>query len=272
MEVPRTSSGKTCKLCIAKGAPCHLHGGTPKKLSSNTKSGSFGSALGKFDSPKKRDSREWLDQYKGLPQPALYQVLLNVDREELHYICTRSKQALKICRTTRFREEYESKNPSGLIVGKLKMVKKLVRPPDPAYPGFGGTRLEFVDEGENEIGIAYENGIITYVHYIKTIEWKIKHGHRDSRKKRFDINLIQKGSLNERMPVDKDMNVSVRWFGTDLDSVLKLIGKEKWKSHILVSPEGRPYADEHLAKEIWKILRSHLIKAEPEIKNLKWRN
>ncbi len=128
MEVPRTSSGKPCKLCIAKGGPCHLHGGSPKKVpSSSTKSGSFSSALGKFGSPKKKSApkkkypRQWdnLMYIDEMPKPALEVLLLNMTPAQLHAICSKNKRAQSICKLPNFQSKYQEEHPV-FITGKIK--------------------------------------------------------------------------------------------------------------------------------------------------------
>ena len=113
MEVPRTSSGKPCKLCLAKGGPCHLHsssGGPPGKKTSGTI----------YPKSAEQSPVQWINQ---LPQPALYEFLMHLDRKNLYLICSENKKAKKICNLTRFQKEYNSKHTGGLFRGDLREVE-----------------------------------------------------------------------------------------------------------------------------------------------------
>lgn len=49
--------------------------------------------------------------FEYIPLPALYEIMLNLDRKELHYLCTSNKVANKICKEPRFREDYNKRHP-----------------------------------------------------------------------------------------------------------------------------------------------------------------
>lgn len=142
MNVPKTSSGKPCKLCLKKGSTCHLHKSSPRspkksspssslKRSPNTKSGSFDSALGshkkrvsstispKRSSPKIPTKFEYIND---LPLPALQEVLLNMDREELNKLCSMNKRAKRICDENNFRMMYNARNLPPLVKGELEEI------------------------------------------------------------------------------------------------------------------------------------------------------
>lgn len=106
---PLTAKGKECKLCKAKGPgeKCHLHGGSPKKLSPEKSSA-------RRSPPRKRErsspQSSNFDYFNNLPLPALKEVLLNINNKKaLKEICSNSKQAQKICRTKDFQEKYEAR-------------------------------------------------------------------------------------------------------------------------------------------------------------------
>ncbi len=128
MSAPRTSLGKPCKKCLKKGSPCHLHksvSSSPKKLSPNTKAGSFDSALGTYKSPLKRklSTPKELPQFEYLPLPALQEILLNIpNRDQLTYICNNSRQAAKVCKTPEFKKLYNSRHS---LKGYYAHIKKV---------------------------------------------------------------------------------------------------------------------------------------------------
>lgn len=127
MNTPRTLSGKLCKLCIAKGGPCHLHKTKTDKKSSKKLS----------KSPKKMN-------LEMIPLPALQKILLQVPRKNLSYFCVKSAQASKLCKLERFRKLYDERHPR-LIRGKLTLISHNIE----------DERIEMRDDTDNRFVIAY---------------------------------------------------------------------------------------------------------------------
>lgn len=135
MNVPKTSSGKDCKLCLKKGGRCHLHGGSPgksPKRSPNTKSGSFDSVLGyhkrassKKSSPK-RSSPKKIGSWSGedildLPKPVLYDFLLEMSGTELRELI-KIKKVRDLVSYPEFKRLYDIKHGiNSFALGKTRL-------------------------------------------------------------------------------------------------------------------------------------------------------
>lgn len=218
-KIHLTQTGQKCKKCLAKGGPCHLHGGktpakkTPKKTPTRTPKRVSPKKSPKKSSPKKSPTVAWTDQ---LPAPALYEMLLGVKPESLNAVCRASKNAAKICAEKRFQEQYSKKHNfdfESLIKGNLHIISSgEVMGADL----FGDETYFLKDEKGNEVFVNYDSSSnriekITY----RAIE----------QKKTVDIVLKRYGNkwemefetLNGRRPPQKDL--------TDL---LQLIGKNHW--------------------------------------------
>lgn len=136
MNVPKTSSGKDCKLCLKKGSKCHLHGGTPgspksPKRSPNAKSGSFDSALGshkkrsspKRSSPKKSSPKKtgsWTgEDILDLPKPVLYDFLLELSGKKLKEL-VKIKKVRELVSYPEFKRLYDIRHKvDAFTVGKV---------------------------------------------------------------------------------------------------------------------------------------------------------
>lgn len=94
---PLTAKGKECKLCKAKGGPCHLHGGSPKKISPDK------------SSPKKSIFEKIPPDLANVPNPALEKILLELDPKDLKEFCSMNKRAFRICKLHSFRKKYNQK-------------------------------------------------------------------------------------------------------------------------------------------------------------------
>jgi hypothetical protein len=107
MDAPRTATGSPCKLCLKKGpgGRCHLHGGTPKTPSPKKQSPRKSPRSTKT-SPKLPTSFE---RFAGLPDPALYQVLLNLSPKDLKNLTEISKRSHRTRTVHRFGPEYDVK-------------------------------------------------------------------------------------------------------------------------------------------------------------------
>lgn len=148
MNVPKTSSGKPCKLCLKKGGKCHLHCSSKKSSSSPKKSPK------KSGSPKRLKSRKSSPKnihFDEIPLPALYVILINLDRDDLDEACIASRQARKICKLKRFREEYSARQPKN-IIGKLTEAGR--------YVSRQFTKIDFTDENETLVTINYDQNFV----------------------------------------------------------------------------------------------------------------
>lgn len=86
----KCSSGKKCKAPTTKGEnTCWRH-----------KSGPSPTLPTEFS------------HFEKLPLPALEKILLTMDRKQLNYVCTHSRQASKICRINNFRLRYNALHPT----------------------------------------------------------------------------------------------------------------------------------------------------------------
>jgi len=92
---------------------------------------------------------EELHKFSELDKPVLYEVMLRMTREQIHYICSNVRKAHEICKSKLFREEYEKLNPPvrKLFSGKLKKTSE------------DGLFLRFEDEQKNSLSIARYNNI-----------------------------------------------------------------------------------------------------------------
>ncbi len=180
MDIPRTSSGKKCKLCTSKGSPCHLHSSvSPKRSSKTSKILPKRKTSPKRSPPSKIPYQVYLDT---LPLPSLQQVLLNMDRRQLNQICSLNKRAKKICDLNNFKILYFAKNPPVIFNGALKEVSLLdtTIPRDMKALMFHDDDDQFLPEGVVEIeglrifrdtrrifagSVADENGNLKFLYY-----------------------------------------------------------------------------------------------------------
>ncbi len=237
METPRTSSGKPCKKCTAKGASCYLHcvplSKSPKKSgkkkSSKKKSASAKSS--KRSSPAKFDIGI-------VPLPALQEILLKIDRAQLYDICTSNRQAAKICKLESFRKRYQILHPANkFVVGKLTVVSRS-RAGDRSW-------IDFRDQGGHYIIVSYDK---THVRTIKYLS----------------------GLIGSDVTLDVSKGVATLAVSSSFDVVLNKIGMPHWsrnwsgtKSDVRVlSPESM--------REAVEIILSRVEKVEPSLKNLKF--
>lgn len=132
-DIPKTSSGKPCKLCTSKGGVCHVHAHT--RASASPKRSSDESPISPF---------EFL---KGMPNPALYEILLKLDMEQLHYICSTNRKAHKICASPRFKKAYKSK----LFVGKFQSSGPY------EFTDHAGNIFQLTTDGKTIKSMYYEN-------------------------------------------------------------------------------------------------------------------
>lgn len=144
-----TSTGKKCKM----SRPCRYHGAQSPK--SSTKISTFEDALGIFSpktpkkspersaksrsvkttspkrSPKTSSPKLDVARFEALPGVVLYQVLLNIPRDQINAICraaSKNSSVYKICKSIRFRQEYDAKHPvranilpSGMKIDRLSL-------------------------------------------------------------------------------------------------------------------------------------------------------
>ena len=305
MEVPKTSSGKPCKLCIAKGGPCHLHGGTPKKLSSNTKVGSFGSALGtyKTSGPKKSSSRSKTNSPKRstpkksspkihyldkIDKDALSLILMAMERRELNIVCNQSAKAKKICDAKWFREAYEAKH--ALFKGKIVQNARM-------ETGAYYTYEESDEESDSDNDLSrdfhakmWEDEAGNALELVTDPE----DGEDDEKKisKMLDVaieNRLLTGKLVQIMYANRDIQFTIDFYrkqisiyavgrgkaGNDLKSVLKTIGKFSWrKDFSLRDKSGVPVYTlkrsagkfSEYAGQIYRAVIPAILKADPGFK------
>lgn len=100
-KTQRPSPPKECERCKEL-----LQNGDPDEYF-------FCDECGKMLRPPKLGS-EKLD-FDDIPLPAIFEIMLNLDRKELHYLCTSNKVANKICKEPRFRDEYNERHAAGLF-------------------------------------------------------------------------------------------------------------------------------------------------------------
>jgi len=62
---------------------------------------------------------EQFDRFEDLPKPALQEILLKLNRQQLHAICSISRKAFSICSENNFREIYNQSHPKQMIYGNL---------------------------------------------------------------------------------------------------------------------------------------------------------
>ena len=92
MSTPKTASGSPCKLCLKKGSGnlCHLHGGSPVRSAS----------------PRSKTPTRSPKTFFNTVGDPLYNILLNLPKEELQVICRVNEKAKKICKNTRFQKDW----------------------------------------------------------------------------------------------------------------------------------------------------------------------
>jgi len=129
METPKTLSGSPCKLCKAKGSPCHLHGGSPRKESKKSLSPQF-------------------THFSELPMPVLYEILLKMKPSELKSLL-RVPRVSSIIRLAEFKRLYDIKHK----VNSFTLGKKYVEGANLIIKASDGLSLEFFEIGMGE-GIA----------------------------------------------------------------------------------------------------------------------
>lgn len=271
MDVPRTSSGKPCKKCIAKGGLCHLHtsgasgrsSSTSKKLSSNTKPGSFGSALGRWSgekksSPKKsRKASSPISYLDKLDKPARMQVLLNMDLKELNRTCNVSRKAKEICDSKLFQQMYNAKHgrTGYLVNGRFRILDD-----------FNITR-QYNDRVSDMI-LEDESG--------NTLEIKATHPRRGSLDGEVRVVEYSLKESDVRIVLNPFENEAILFFPQELslDYVLRLIGKKKWEKYL---KEQQPAVvngliwytiPDKLANKIWHLLRTHVLKVDKNLKGV----
>ena len=120
-------------------------------------------------SPESKGIRDWsellgsffpepitaLDKFNELPKPVMMNIMLKLERNVLHLLCSESRKAKKICDEPRFKEEY-NKIHYILFSGKLKLTEKR------------GKILRFADERDNILVITLdvEENIVFQILYI----------------------------------------------------------------------------------------------------------
>jgi len=104
MSLGVTSAGKTCKKCSAKRERCHQHSISP-------------------------------GPFHELPNPALYEILLNLPREQLNAVCRSNKRMTEFCSNPRFRMDYNERHPVPIQV-KMKGRKGAVTYTIPQYKAY----------------------------------------------------------------------------------------------------------------------------------------
>jgi hypothetical protein len=144
-ELGKTLAGNSCKKCIAKGEPCHLHWTVrtvsvePVTTSTIVKT-TRESVCSDYDS----DQVQWLDV---IPTPALYMVLLYLEPNTLNFICGVCRRAFTVSCLPRFREEYlKTRKLRNLIQGHLRLHSEMRGP-------YQGTGKIFVDESNNKVWV-----------------------------------------------------------------------------------------------------------------------
>ena len=193
MDAPRTATGSPCKLCLKKGPGdrCHLHGGTPRtpgrspkkspspkwkgsprtKVVSNLDDlfGAFGSPKGSSPKSAKKSPREF-HYLEALPEPALQQVLLNMEWVSLSRTCKNVPKAQKICREYNFQQLYLARHQRPLFWG-LRSVKP-TRTTDGFIPKFSYRNekqivhfIKFEEDVELQIWFTF------YAYIAISVEW-----------------------------------------------------------------------------------------------------
>ena len=110
MSTSKTASGSPCKNCIKQGKKCHQHspGKSSPKKSPKKSPGRSPKRSPKRSPVKAIDFEKFLN---GLTRDTLQVVLMNMDRPQLHTICSRNRRAKLICDKYAFQEQYDAKHP-----------------------------------------------------------------------------------------------------------------------------------------------------------------
>ncbi len=153
------------------------------------------------------------DYFEHIPIPALQEVLLQLDRNQLHYVCTHSRQAAKICREEWFKEQYDDIHRNVLVEGEFQLHSH-----EPARYHPARNMIFMEDESHNELRIEYDPS----TQYIDQLEYRIWwEGHHTIA--RFYI-------YSDRALVYNDDDFPI-------EDLLVWIGKEEWINEFTLVPD-----------------------------------
>jgi len=192
---------------------------------------------------------EKFDRFEDLPKPVLQEILLKLNRQQLHAICSISRKAFSICSENNFREMYNQSHSKQMIYGDVH--KSFQRNEPHTY-----TRIDFFDDVGSKISVVYySNYKINYFEYIgnsSSINKNIKFTYHDSLKGFVTFNEVLKG--------DRE----------DLLIRLKEIGKENWINKIKYNKRKMAFVfSKDLAEEMLEIIKNAGKKLTLEFERLK---
>lgn len=121
MDVPRTQSGTPCKLCRSRGSLCHIHGSISPKKSITKSQERWDELLGTFGTPR---SQSPSFDFLNLPKPALFEVLLKLEPNELKaLISLKNPKIHSIVKLGEFKRRYDIMH-NAFTAGEIKVVDK----------------------------------------------------------------------------------------------------------------------------------------------------
>lgn len=128
---------------------------TPKLLKSVKGYKNWEAMFGEFYDPMATTEfpPETLEMFENLPKPALFEVMLNLDRRQLQLLCISSRKANKICKERRFRTEYNKKHYI-LFSGKLRKIEETPN------------RMRLRDEKNNVLVLSFYANTVETIVYI----------------------------------------------------------------------------------------------------------
>jgi len=180
---------------------------------------------------------EKFDRFEDLPKPALQEILLKLNRQQLYAICSISRKAFSICTENNFRNMYNNLHPKQMIYGNLRIDSWM----EIGDVHRGNWTVGFIDDMESIIKINFnELDVLNYFEYIGNSTFNNK-----------DITFLSKSRIVEwdNAPYTKE-ELLVR---------LTEIGKERWIDEFKYSQILKGFVfSKKVAKELWEILEKEI--------------
>lgn len=231
-----------------------------------------------------------IDYFEHIPLPALQEVLLQLDKKQLHYVCTNSRQASKVCSKTHFKKLYARKYQiDPLVRGVFTNISGGMEYDYDYNDEFPDEEkvLEFRDDAGGELTIVRMSGKINHADYRMKFgkEQGIpRYPHEDTRL-RADFWFDNGNTANEEgdWATEPTYVLNIYYNAPDekaaLDHFLSTILFQNLAKEFTYIDEPRDVVWENLVsfnvskkavRKIWGILKKHVEKVYPAIKPMEF--
>lgn len=184
-------------------------------------------------------SFEKFDRFEELPKPVLQEILLKLERQQLHAICSISRKAFSICSLDNFREMYNKIHERQMIYGDLRLVSSTLT--GDQYDG--EYNLAFLDDMDSRILIKFSE-----IFVLKVLSY---YGNSSPNGKNITFHYKSRTVVWLGAPYTKD----------ELLIRLTEIGKENWINEFKFNKYSNKFTfPKTVADEIWKIIKKETSK------------